>query len=99
MRVGDIICRLPVWGSLIPVCEIRAGEMLWAALKEDEKSETRLELNVERLTAPAKAGTAVGRAVFLADGQVLGSCVLEPDKDIPGNAVPEKQGFMRFLGR
>ena len=99
VRVGDIICRLPVWGSLVPVCEIRAGETLWAALKEDEKSETRLELNGERLTAPTKAGTAVGRAVFLADGQVLGSCVLEPDKDIPGNAVPEKQGFMRFLGR
>ena len=96
---GEVVCRLPSKGSLIPMCEVRACEELWAALKPGERAERKLELQQEKITAPAMAKTAVGQVVFSLDGQILGSCALELGRDIPENRAPDRFGFMRLLGR
>ena len=99
IREGDTVCRLPVRGSLVPVCEVEAGEELWAALKKDEETQVKLELSREWVAAPVQAGSTVGEVVFSLEGERLGGCTLKLKRDIPDNTVSEKTGLARFFGR
>lgn len=99
IQEGDPVCRMPVRGSLVPVCEVVAGEELRAALKKGEETELTLELNRDYIAAPMRAGTRVGQVYFSVEGERLGSCILELKADIPENTVPNRTGFARFFGR
>lgn len=96
---GDPVCRIPVRGSLVPVCQLQAGEQLWAAMKKGEEAQITLELSGDWIPAPMRAGTQVGQAVFSLEGERLGSCTLKLKGDIPENTVPTRTGFARFFGR
>lgn len=95
---GAVLCRVPVSGSLIPFCEVYAGEEFLAALKEGETVETQIKLDTEHLTAPVSEGTQIGRAVFSVRGEVLRSCSLYTGKRIGSDAAPDNPFWKRLIG-
>jgi D-alanyl-D-alanine carboxypeptidase/D-alanyl-D-alanine carboxypeptidase (penicillin-binding protein 5/6) len=99
VQKGEILCRLPVTGSLLPMCEIRARNELWAAVEKGSRTSFGTELNCGTVAAPARAGTDIGWMFVSLDGQEIGSCRMELNADIPENTAPPKFDLMRFFGR
>ena len=95
---GEVMCRIPVTGSLLPFCEVTAGGDLWAARKEGERVEVDLKLNSEFLSAPISEDTQIGQAVFSVQGEVLGSCSLYAGQRIGGDVVPGHTIWKRLFG-
>ena len=95
---GEVVCRIPVTGSLLPLCEVTAGEELWAALKEGEWAEMELQLDSECLTAPICEDTQIGRAVFSVRGERLGSCSLCAGQNIVDDVLPDSISWKRLFG-
>lgn len=63
-REGEILCRVPVVGSLIPFCPVTAGESVRICLARDEDVRRELNVTATQLSAPVLAGTQIGEAVF-----------------------------------
>ena len=98
VRAGDAVCTLPVSGSLIPVGTIRAGEDLSWPLLEGEQLETELNLTLQTLTAPTKAGVQVGTLRGYVDGVLVKEIPLVYGEDIPRDAVEPRGLFQRLMG-
>jgi len=69
----ELLCTLPVKGSLVPFCPIVAERALTAAVKEEEAVKLELRLEQKELTAPVCSGTVVGQAVWTLEGRELAS--------------------------
>ena len=95
----ETLCHLPVTGSLLPICEIVAEKTLLAVVEKGSAPTVKLVLDCERIVAPVQAGTSVGRAVFLLDGNEIGSCRLKLKADVPENTAAQKFDLMRLFGR
>lgn len=98
VRAGDVVHTLPVSGSLIPMGTLQAEEDLSWPVLEGESLETDLDLTLQSLTAPVKAGTPVGTICGYVDGQPVGEVSLVCGEDIPRNAVESRGLFQRLLG-
>ena len=61
---GEVLCRLPVSGGLLPLCPVEAGEEARLCLEKGQEVERELVLDRTALAAPVAAGTAVGEAVY-----------------------------------
>lgn len=68
---GQILGRLPVTGSLLPLCTVTAAAGAGAALAPGEQVQAEIELHVHSLEAPVPAGTPVGEAVYTLAGEEL----------------------------
>lgn len=99
VKAGEVLCQIPVTGSLVPVCQIRAQRDIWGALAKGEEPDLRIDLEREVLTAPTEVGSQVGEAVVSLDGKELVRMALLVSDTIPSNAVPESTGIARFFGR
>lgn len=95
---GEVVCRVPVTGSLIPFCEVYAQRELWAALRDGERAERELWLDCEQLTAPVCPESGIGQVRFSAQGAFLGSIPLVIGKDIAGDLAPEKWNWKQLFG-
>lgn len=93
------LCRLPVRGSLLPLCPVRVRESVCAALSEGERAEMVLQLERPVLDAPIKAGTPIGAAVWFLDGEELAREPLVAGMDIPHNEVPHQTMLERLKTR
>ena len=69
--LGQEIGRAPVQGGQCDTVSLVAAASFSWPVAAGEKLETRIDLD-EPLTAPVKAGTQVGQAVFLLDGAEVG---------------------------
>lgn len=98
-RAGDLLCQIPVEGSLLPLYQLRAGDDLWAAVEVGAETQVQLEPGCSVLTAPLKAGEQVGEAVFLSGGTELLRIPLRTDTDITCDLAPERTGIARLFGR
>ena len=75
VRVGEEVCSLPVGGSLVPFCPVRAGADLRWPLREGERLELRPDLPLEQLTAPVQEGVGTrqpGRSRWCVERQSPG---------------------------
>lgn len=93
---GEAICRLPVENSLIPFAQVVTGEDSSVVLQHGETVERRTELEIRSLRAPVPAGTLVGEALWLSNGEVIARTDLITKTDIPSNKA-EDGGFMNWL--
>lgn len=91
---GEQVGRLPVTGSLIPVCAIETAEELTAALAPDEKAETAYELDKSALTAPVSAGTRVGELIYYVNLKELARVPLVTAESVPDDAAPKRGGWL-----
>lgn len=99
VKKGEILCRIPLEGSLIPLCAIRAGEDLCAALRPEEQPEISCELFGTEYPTPLSHWEPVGIARFLVNGQPLLQTQLYLSYDIQSNQVPERTGLSRLFGQ
>ena len=63
---GDVLCRVPVSGGLVPFCSVEAGEEARLCLEKGQSVERELALDRSALTAPVARGTVLGEAVYRA---------------------------------
>ena len=96
---GEVLCRIPVRGSLLPFCALAAGDTVNAALSVDEQMRFETVLFSERLTAPARAGQTIGEGIFSLDGAELARVPLILTRDIRSDAAPEGGGIFEIFGR
>lgn len=83
VREGERAGRLPVYGGLVPVCPVTAGEDLTAALAPGERVDTVWELTETALTAPVEAGARVGEIVYRIGPKELARVSLVTGGDVP----------------
>ena len=69
--LGQAVSRAPVQGGQCGTVSLVAAASFSWPVAAGERLETRIDLD-EPLTAPVKAGTQVGQAVFLLDGAEVG---------------------------
>lgn len=99
VREGELLCTLPVKGSLSLLCPVRANEELWTVVKTGEQVETTCTLVYPVLSAPVAAGTALGDVVFSAGGTELGRVALTAPYAIPCDTAPARGGLLGLFGR
>ena len=95
---GEVVCQVPVTGSLIPFCEVYAQRELWAALRDGEKAEREFQLDCEHLSAPVCLESGVGQVKFSVQGELLGSSPLVTGKNIARDLAPEKWNWKQLFG-
>lgn len=95
---GELICALPAYGSLIPLCQIRAEKDITAVLGSGEAPTVELELDKHEIAAPAQKGKRIGSMVFRSNGDTIKEVELSLTHAIPRN-TPEKKSILQFLGR
>lgn len=69
-REGQVFGRIPVTGSLLPFVQVRSARSAAYPLKEGESLSMEVTLQRE-LAAPVKAGTCVGKAVWMLGGRTV----------------------------
>lgn len=100
VREGEVLCHLPVKGSLVPLWAVRADRSLWAALAPDEQPQRNiLPVREGALSAPVDGGTRVGTAEFSLGGRILGKLDLTLPARIPCDIPPDRWGFLNIFGR
>lgn len=98
-QAGESMGQLPVEGSLVPVCPLRAGEKLSIALKEGEQIETQLCLDCTSLTAPVAEGKKVGEIVCRLNGEEVGRVPLETGEAATADRVQSGHWIEKILAR
>lgn len=86
----DIICRLPVSGSLLPFCPVVPKEDYFIAVQDSDRVDVSLEWD-NVLNAPLRHGDTVGRAVVCLNGKEVTRIDLVAAKTIPCNLAPERK--------
>ena len=93
---GEVVCRIPVTGSLIPFCPVVAGKDALACLTPGTQVRKEIRLDFTVLDAPVPAGTRVGEIVYHTDD---GESIVVPL--LSGKAVSrnlaERQDFLGQL--
>ena len=84
---GEVLCRIPVSGGLVPLCPVEAGEAARLCLEKGQSAERELVLDRSALTAPVARGTVLGEAVYrsgaaevripLVAGETVDCCLYE----------------------
>ncbi len=87
LREGEEVGRIPVEGSLLPVCPVVAGEDLTLALQEGEQVVLSPRLKAAVLTAPVEPGSQVGEMVCTLEGEQLARIPLLAGGGAERNAV------------
>jgi len=95
-QAGEMLCRLPVEGSLISFCPVTVENDVDAALAAEEKVGRELRLHQKKLTAPVAAGTSVGELVWTLNGEELVRTQLVAGQDIPDDRA-ESGSFLDEL--
>ena len=96
---GEVLCRLPVKGSLVPFCEVTAGETITAALSAEERVRFEAVLCSESLTAPVAAGETVGEGIFSLNGEKLARVPLLLAQSVEQNTASGRRGIFGRFGR
>ena len=91
---GEVLCRVPVKGSLIPFCEVTAGETVSAALLAEDRVYFEPVFSAECLTAPAAAGETVGAGIFSLNGEELARVPLFLAQSVDRNTVSGRRGIL-----
>ena len=99
VKTGETLCQIPVSGSLIPFCMVRAQEDVYAALKPEEQVEISFDMVHSQLRTPLSNGESVGTAVFLLNGQPLYQLPLRIPHKIRSDSSPKSAGLAQFFGR
>lgn len=97
VRAGEVVCTLPVSGSLIPMGTIQAGADLCWPLLEGETLETELDCTLSVLTAPTQAGVRVGTLRGYVQGVQVGEVPLVYGESIPRNVTEPSNLFQRLM--
>ena len=66
---GEVLCRLPVAGGLVPFCPVSAGAEARLCVAEGAETERELVLDRTALAAPVAKGTVLGEAVYRVNGE------------------------------
>ena len=99
VRAGEEICSLPVGGSLVPFCPVRAGADLRWPLREGERLEVRSDLPLEQLTAPVQKGVRIGTLRGAVGDEPAGEIPLVCGEAVPRDLAEPRRGlFRRLLG-
>ena len=98
-REGEVLCRIPVRGSLLPFCPVRAQCEVRAALSGEESVQFVPRLFQEQLTAPVSEGETVGEGIFLLNGQELTRVPLVSTQPVQSNTAPKKWSISERFGR
>ena len=88
-EAGKPLGRLPVAGSLLPVCPVAAGEGFSVALAPGEELEVSRVLNDRPLPAPVERGMRVGELVCSLQGCELARIPLVTAVKIPENKASQ----------
>ena len=97
VRAGEEICSLPVGGSLVPFCPVRAGADLHWPLREGERLEFRLDLHMEQLTAPVQKGVRIGTLRGAVGDEPAGEIPLVCGEAVPRDLAEPRRGLFRRL--
>ena len=97
VRAGEEICSLPVGGSLVPFCPVRAGADLHWPLREGERLEFRLDLHMEQLTAPVQKGVRIGPLRGAVGDEPAGEIPLVCGEAVPRDLAEPRRGLFRRL--
>ena len=68
-EAGEVLCRLPVSGGLVPFCGVSAGEEARLCVARGGEIQRELVLDQTALTAPVTQGTVLGEAVYRVNGE------------------------------
>lgn len=98
-RTAQILCRLPVKGSLMPFCPVVAASDCSIALTEQEQVTVSFELQGTELTAPVLKGTPVGEAVYSLNGKEIGRVALMTGQNVPADLASDLGFWDRLKGR
>lgn len=93
-RAGERVGQLPLSGSLLPVCPVRAETDLSAALAPGEEAERVCRLTAGALKAPIREGTPVGELIYYVNQKELARVPLVTDREVPGGKAPERGGWL-----
>ena len=99
IREGEVMCRIPVKGCLMPLCALRAQKTVWAALTEDERADFAMRLSQEHLTAPVFEGEIAGEGIFSLNGQELARISLVVGENLQNDTALEGNRLSKFFGR
>lgn len=99
IQKGDLLCTLPVEGSLVPLIGLRAESDLYAALTSDEKPVRKLERLQRVIQAPIVSGEMLGELRFLLGKESVGQLSVRFTRNISYDIAPEPTGIARFFGR
>ena len=97
VRVGEEVCSLPVGGSLVPFCPVRAGADLRWPLREGERLELRPDLPLEQLTAPVQEGVRIGTLRGAVGDEAAGEVPLVCGASVPRDLAEPRRGLLRRL--
>lgn len=97
VRAGEEICSLPVGGSLVPFCPVRAGADLRWPLREGERLELRPDLPLEQLTAPVQKGVRIGTLYGAVGDEEAGKVPLVCGEAVPRDLAEPRRGLLRRL--
>ena len=98
VRKGESVCRLPVKGSLMPFCNVRAAETVRMALAEGETVQSILRLRYTSLSAPISAGQTVGEGIFSLDGTEIARVSLVTGENLKDDIATDKNGIFKLFG-
>ena len=98
VRAGELICTVPMQGSLIPLCQIRAEEDISAVLESGGTPAIEFKLTENNFTAPMPKGKRVGSLVLCSNGEPIKEVELSLTHAIPQN-TPEENHIFGFWGR
>ncbi len=99
IRAGELLCTIPVRGSLVPLCQIRAREDLAAVLRPEENPTRHTICSSAGVTAPVQKDEEMGTITFSVGDEVVGRAVLRLPHDIHADRAPVRAGLARFFGR
>ena len=99
VQEGEILCRLPVKGSLVPFCTIAAQETIHAALSSEDEILFQPVLSLETPKAPVAAGDAIGEGIFILNGKELIRVPLIISHRMQSNIPPQRNSIFQRFGR
>lgn len=99
VQEGEILCRLPVKGSLVPFCAITAQETIHVALSSEDEILFQPVLYLDTPEAPVAAGDAIGEGIFTLNGEELVRVPLIISRWIQSDILPQRNSIFRRFGR
>lgn len=93
------LCTLPVRGSLVPFCPVRAEKPVSAALAEGERPQLELHLDCSSLESPVAAGQRVGEAIWTLEGRELARVPLVTGRNVASNVAAPQTALERLKTR
>ena len=95
---GETVCRIPVSGSLMPFCNVRAADTVQMALAAGERVDFTAQLSYDSLTAPVSAGETMGEGIFSLNGKEIARVPLVAGENVKNDTATDRNGIFKFFG-